>query len=158
MLLWLAIGSAALVIYAVYARPFLRGQPWAQGFFALVEPIETFLFKKSETILLARTKMLLGLLLTILTQAGNIDITPLMPLVPDNWEPILRVIWNMIPMIITVVGWFDQQLRYDTTKPVEMVALPQEKTPEQAAVVAKAEEATAEVKAIVKEEVLKAAA
>ena len=86
---------------------------------------------------MARLKMLIGLLLTLATQLGSIDITPLMPFVPDAWEPAVRVIWNMMPMTIVAIGWLDEQLRKETGKPLELVALPEQKPPEVAAVVAR---------------------
>lgn len=139
-MLWLIGGAAVVVIVlVVWVRPWLRTKPWAQGFMAWIEPIEIMLWRKSETILFARFKMIVGVLLTVLTQAGSIDITPLMPFVPDKYEGILRLAFNMLPMTLTLLGALDEQLRKDTTKPLEIVALPQIKPPEVAAAVAEAE-------------------
>lgn len=151
MLLSIAIVTAVVAVYAVYARPILREQAWAKPWFDFIEPIERRLFLKSETILMARTKMLVGMLLTLLTQLGQIDITPLMPLVPDDWEATIKVLWNFLPMVITIMGWWDEQLRKDTTKPIEVVALPEDKKadPVVAEAVAKVEEAVAVAKSTV---------
>lgn len=125
MWLWLVtVVIAALALYAIWGREWLKRQPWAQGFFAWIEPFEITLFKKSGTLLLARLKMATGGLLTLLTQLGTIDITPLMPLIDDKWEGLVKLAFNMLPLLITLVGWVDQNQRYTNTKPVELVALP----------------------------------
>lgn len=115
--------AAFVTVYVAFLRPYLRKQDWACAFFDAIEPIERVLWKKSETILFARMKIVIGLLLTLLTQAGTIDITPLMPFVPDQYEPLLKIVWNAMPMTITVIGWMDERLRKDTTKPLEVVAM-----------------------------------
>ncbi len=138
---WLAVITALAMLWSLWGRDKLKSQNWAwsNAFFAWIEPIEIALFKNSKTIFKARFLMVLGFLSTILTQAGAIDITPLMPFVPDDWEATVRVIWNMLPMTIVGIGWLDEQLRKDTTKPLEIVALPEQKPPEVAAVVARVE-------------------
>ena len=134
---WIAVVTALALVWSLWGRDKLKAQGWAAGFFAWIEPVEIVLWKNSKTIFKARLLMVLGFLSTILTQAGAIDITPIMPFVPDAWEATVRVLWNMLPMIIAGVGWLDEQLRKDTTKPLEIVALPEQKPPEVAAVVAK---------------------
>lgn len=124
-----AVLVAILLWYALSGREWLRMKPWAQGFFAFVEPIEIVLFKKSTTILFARMKVLTGVLLTMLTQLGSIDLTPLMPYVPDKYEPYVRVAFNLLPMLITVMGMADEKLRYETTKPIELVAVAEKDMP-----------------------------
>lgn len=153
ILIVLAIIASLIIWYALQGRAWLKARPWAQGFFAFIEPIEIALFRKSETILFARLKMLTGLVLTLLTQIGSIDLTPIMPFVPDGYEPIVRVAFNLLPLIITLVGWMDESLRKTTTKPIELVAVPDKvvaETPALAEAVAMAEvakfEAVAEVK------------
>lgn len=47
-----------IIIYAMWGRAWLKRQPWSQGFFDWIEPIELVLFKKSETILFARLKIM----------------------------------------------------------------------------------------------------
>jgi hypothetical protein len=122
----LVLGSL-ITIWVTIARPILLCYEWAKPFFLAIEPFELWVYKKSETILWARFKVFIGLLLTTLTQAQVIDITPLMPLVPDAWEPTIKILWGMLPMFISFLGLVDEKLRNDTTKPIELVALPEAK-------------------------------
>lgn len=126
-LIVLALISALVLWYALWGRAWLKKKPWAAGFFAWIEPIEIKLYKKSETILLARLKMLVGVLLTVLTYLGTIDLTPLMPFVPDEWEPLLKSVFNLIPLTLSLLGLIDEKLRNQTTAPVEIVAAPEAK-------------------------------
>lgn len=123
-LLILAVITGLLLWYALHGRAWLKSKSWAGGFFAWVEPIEILVFKKSETILFARLKILTGLLLMILSQVGTIDLTPIMPFVPDKYEAYVRVAFNLLPLTITAIGWMDEQLRKSVSKPIELVALP----------------------------------
>lgn len=123
-LLVLSVIIAIVLWYALQGREWLKTKSWAEGFFAWVEPIEIALYKKSETILVARLKMFAGLVVTLLTQIGSIDLTPLMPFVPEKYEPFVRVAFNAMPMIITFLGLIDERLRNGTTKPLELVAVP----------------------------------
>lgn len=123
ILLPLAILVAVLLWYAVQGREWLKSKTWATGFFAVVEPVEIALFRKSETILFARLKMLSGVALASLTLLGTIDITPLMPLVPDQYEPLVTTAFKLLPLLLTVIGWLDERLRYTTTKPIALVAV-----------------------------------
>lgn len=120
LLTFLTVGVA---FYVVWLRPLMRTTAWGAAFLDWIEPMERVLWWKSETILFARLKIVTGLLLTGLTQAGAIDITPLMPFVPDDIEPFVKFAWNMIPLTLTVMGWVDEKLRKDTTKPLEIVAM-----------------------------------
>lgn len=147
VLIILAVILAVILVlfYVLGGRAWLKKQPWAQGFFAWIEPYEIMLFKKSETILKARTQMAIGVLLTVLTQLGTIDLSPLMPFVPDKYEGLLRVTFNLLPLVLTALGWMDEKLRNTTTKPIETVALPdKDVTPAVAAAVANVKAATAE--------------
>jgi len=123
ILLPLALFVALLLFYALWGRDWMKATSWGASFLSWVEPVELFLFKKSETILVGRMLQGLGGLLTLLTQIGSIDITPLMPLVPDQYEGILRVFWNLLPMLITGLGWIVEKLRNSTTLPIEAVAV-----------------------------------
>ena len=80
--MWKWFVGAALLATMIYVmiRPVLKEQPWMAGFFRVMEPIEIALFKKSETILFARLKMLTGVLLTLLTTIGSVDMSAVMPL------------------------------------------------------------------------------
>jgi len=152
VLLFFLIVAALVAVYVVWVRKWLKTKAWAQGFFAWVEPIELFLFSKSETILWARLKQFTGVLLTFLTSMGAIDITPLMPFVPDAYEGMFRAVFNLIPLVITLVGIVDEKLRRDTTKPLALVAIPEKDiTPAVAEAIAVAEVAKVEAVAVVKE-------
>lgn len=122
-LVLLAVVTVLIALYVVWLRPMMRKTSWGASFLDWIEPVERKLWWKSETIFFARAKMFIGLLLTALTQLGTIDITPLMPFVPDQYEGVVKVAWNALPLIITVMGWVDEQLRKDTTKPLEIVAM-----------------------------------
>lgn len=124
ILVTVAVVSVLFAIYVVWGRPWMRKAPWAAPFFAWIEPIEIALWWKSETIFKARAKMALGVLLTFLAQIGTLDLTPIMPFVPDQYESTLKALFNLLPMILTVGGWVDEKLRKDTTKPLEVVAIP----------------------------------
>ena len=125
-MLIIAAAVFALIVlwYALVGRAWLKQKPWAQGFFAAIEPIEIRLYKKSETILWARLKMLVGVALTVLTYLGTIDLTPLMPFVPEDHRATLQALFNLLPMVITLVGMADEKLRNTSTRPIELVALP----------------------------------
>jgi hypothetical protein len=112
-----------LIWYAVSGRTWLKSKSWAQGFFAWIEPIEIVLYKKSETILLARAKVFVGVLLTVLTYLGTIDLTPLMPFVPDKYEALVKALFNLLPLSVSLLGLIDEKLRNQTTLPVELVAV-----------------------------------
>jgi hypothetical protein len=122
-LIGLTVATVAITVYVVWLRPLMRETRFGKWLLDHVEPIERALWMKSETILFARLKIVMGLLLTALTQMGGIDIKPLMPLVPDAYEPIVLFIWNLLPLTLTVMGWIDEKLRKDTTKPIEIVAM-----------------------------------
>ncbi len=124
ILIVLAVITGLLLWYALKGRSWLKSKPWAAGFFAWIEPFEIFLFKKSETILFARIKILTGLLLTVLTQIGEIDLSPFMPFVPEAYQHYVNAAVNALPLIISVMGWADERLRNTTTKPIELVAVP----------------------------------
>lgn len=124
ILIVLSIVTFLLLLYAVWGREWLKTKSWAVPFFERIEPIEIFLFKKSETILFARLKVLLGLVLMFLAQLGSIDLTPLMPLVPEKHRGIVLAVFNMIPLALSIIGMMDERLRNTTTKPLELVAIP----------------------------------
>lgn len=122
--LWAAIAFlTVLVVYFVWGGREAAKKRFPD-FFAKIEPIEIILWEKSETILFARLKIIAGVLLTLLTQLGTIDLTPLMPLVPEKYQGIAQVAFNALPMILTALGVIDERLRRDTGTPLEIVALP----------------------------------
>jgi hypothetical protein len=125
----LALAALVAAVYALWLRPWLKGQAWAKPFFAWVEPLEIALFKNSETILFARLKVAVGLLLAALTYMSTFDITPILPLLPEAWRPHAQAVMAMLPLILSLVGMADERLRNTTTKPLELVALPLESKP-----------------------------
>lgn len=128
MMLLLAFGLPTLLIlaYVLGGRSWLKRQPWAQGAFAKIEPVEIALWRKSETILWARFQQALGVILTLLMGIGTLDLSPLFPLLPDKykWLP------SLLPLIITVTGRIDEWNRLNTTKPIELVEVPDKAPPD----------------------------
>lgn len=120
---WLAVLTAAVAIYAVVLRPWMRDKPWADGYFRLVEPVELLFFGKSESLLWARWQQLLGLALTAAGYLGGLDYSFLMPFVDEKYHPALPA----IPMVFNLLGTLAEALRRDTTKPIEVVALPEDR-------------------------------
>lgn len=154
-LLPIALIVAVILVYALWGRDWLKAKPWAAPFFEWIEPIEVALFKKSQTILVARTLSVLGPVLTLLTQLGTVDITPLMPFVPEKHQGLVQFVWNLLPLTITGLGMIVEKLRNNTTVPIEIAALPDKalaEKPAVAEVVAKLQDVKAEAVAVVKEE------
>jgi hypothetical protein len=141
-----------LIWYAIWGRTWLKTKPWAKWFFDLIEPVERVLFKKSETILLARIKVVVGALLTLLTSLGTIDLTPIMPFVPEKYQTLVHSVFNLLPMTISLMGMIDEKLRNKVTAPIEIVALaPKDITPKVAEAVAMADSTKTEAVAAIKE-------
>ena len=124
-LIVLAVITALLLWYALQGREWLKSKSWAAPFFVWIEPIELALYKKSETILVARLKVIVGAVLTLLTQIGSIDLTPLIPFVPERHQPYVNFAINLLPLLISALGLIDEKLRNGTTKPIELVAVPE---------------------------------
>lgn len=120
----LAVITGALLWYALQGRDWLKSKPWAQGFFEWVEPFEILVFKKSQTILVARMLTGLGAILTFLTQIGSIDVTPILPLVPEKYATLVQIGFGCLPLLISGLGFIVERLRNTTTKPLELVAVP----------------------------------
>lgn len=152
-LIFFTVLVVVCVWYALQGRAWLKSKPWAQRFFAWIEPAEILLFKKSETILFARAQQVIGVLLTVLTYAGSIDLSSIKAMAP----PKIQWLFDMLPLAITALGMINEYLRNRTTKPVEVVAAPAAISPQAQAVVAAAEDATAVAVAAVKDEAAKAA-
>lgn len=130
MIIWtFAFVFAVLAFWAVWGREWLKKKPWAHGFFQMIEPVELYLWRKSETILFARLKTVVGVWLTVLAQFGQIDFAPLMPLIPERYRGVFTFVVNTIPLSLTILGLFDEKLRRETTKPLELVALKEEDVP-----------------------------
>lgn len=152
-LIGLGIFTLFVIAWVTYLRPWLRNQEWACNFFLWIEPIELLIYKKSEQYAWARWQQFLGLILTITGLFGGIDYTWLAYWTPDSIDPLLP----LIPAILNVTGTIAERLRNDTTKPIEVVALPQEKPPVVAAVVAQVEAVNEQAKEVVKEAIAEGA-
>jgi hypothetical protein len=157
-LLVLALIVALAFLYALVLRPWLKKQPWAEGFFTAIEPFEIALFKKSETILVGRLLWVGGLIVTFYDGLAvfihSLDITPVTTRIFD-WLQIPADMRNLTATaFIGIIGLIISRLRKTTTKPLELVAVPKAKvTPAAAQAMAKAEvakeqavQAVAEVK------------
>lgn len=155
----LAIITGLLLWYALQGREWLKSKSWAQGFFAWIEPAEIALFKKSETLLVARSLSGLGVVLTVLTQISTIDLTPIMPFVPEKYALYVQIAFNSMPLAITGLGAIVERLRNRTTKPIELAALPDKvvaENPKVAEAVAMADATKTEAVAVVAVEAAKA--
>ena len=147
--------AVLLTVYALWGRSWLKGTSWGARFLTWIEPFEIALYKKSETILFARLKIASGLLLAFLTNIGTIDLTPIMPFVPEKYQVWVHAAFNLMPLILSIVGWMDQSLRNRTTLPIEVVAVPEKvlaENPKVAEAVAMAQVTKVEAVAAVKEE------
>lgn len=157
----LAVFVSILMVWSLWGRDWLKARNSAatNAFFAWYEPIEVALFENSKTIFIARLKVLTGLLLTLGTQIGQIDIAPIMPFVPEAWQGSILIAWNMLPLSLSILGGLDEYLRRSTTQPTETVALTEEQKqqPEMAAALEKLDVAKA-VAVAVSETVRKEAA
>lgn len=154
ILIVLAVITGIILWFALQGRDWLKSKPWAEGFFAAIEPIEIFIYKKSETILVARSLQFLGAILTLLTWVGSIDITPIMPLVPDKYQPYVNAAMSFLPLVLNGLGAIVERLRNKTTKPIELVAVPDKvvaETPKLAEAVAMADATKVEAVAAVVE-------
>lgn len=142
VLIPLAIFVALLLWYALVGRAWLKRQAWADGFFEIIEPVEIALFKKSETILFARLLSGLGAVLTFLSQVGEINLTPIIPFVPEKYQGVVTFAVNCLPLAISFLGAIVEWLRNRTTKPIELVSVPESTaTPEVKAAIAQADAA-----------------
>lgn len=131
ILIALTVLTVIVALYVVVIRPWLRKTEWAKPFFAnpVTEWIELHLFRKSETLMWARYRMALGTTLTALQSFGAIDITPLITVLtfvlPDQYDWVAQVIATGWPMVFALAGAIAEILRRDTTKSLELVAVPE---------------------------------
>jgi hypothetical protein len=127
----LLIIAGILVLYALTIRPWLKKQPWAQGFFGKIEGIETALYKKSETVLVGRLVWLSGFIVSAYDATAefvkSLDLTPLTTRIFDalHIAPDLRPL--TVSALLTGLGLAMVKLRKATTKPLEQVAAPENK-------------------------------
>ncbi|MCS3691999.1 hypothetical protein ABIF07_001085 [Bradyrhizobium elkanii] len=132
-----AIIFAILVLYALWGRQWLKSKPWAVTFFSWIEPLEISAFKKSETILVGRLLWIGGLFVTFYDAAAtfvhSLDLTPLTTRVFD-WLQIPPDMRSLsMSAFIGILGLLINRLRKTTTKPLELVAVPDAKLPPAAA-------------------------
>ena len=150
----LAVITGLLLLYALWGREWLKTKSWAQPFFAWVEPIEIVLFRKSETILFARLKFVWGIALTDLMQLSSVNLTPLLPFIPEKHRALAEAAINSLPLLLSLLGAADEKQRLTTTKPIELVAVPDKvvaETPKLAEAVAMADATKVEAVAAVAE-------
>lgn len=150
MTIWVvAILSLIVAIYACGGRKWLKAQPWAAGFYQLpvIAWIERVFFKNSESILWGRFLQALGYTLSAIASLGGIDLTPLALVLPQGWSWVVSI----LPLVIALAGHIQVQLRLDTTKPIELVALPPNVPADVAVAAMKVEAANEQAVAIVQE-------
>lgn len=116
-----------ILLLGIYAllRDTIKKQPWSRGFYDWVEPIEAKLWLNSKTILLARLKVVTGLLLEYLTIVGNIDFSPMLPFLSEKHRGYAQTAINCTPMALTIIGLIDEKVRKTTTDPIELTKLTQ---------------------------------
>ena len=134
---------AFVALWVLWLRNWMKEKPWAAGFFAAIEPAEIYLWNKSETILWSRFLMFLGVLPPILDQIAMLNTPAIIAIVPERWTPYLS-------LSFVVAGTISEALRRATTKPLEVVALPDVLPPAVAQAVAVADVASKEAVAAVK--------
>lgn len=130
-----AVLTALVMAYATVVRPWMRNTTWGCDVLKAIEPFERWVYLKSETLLVARWHQFVGVVLSVVGFLGGIDWSLVALLTPDWIDPYLPA----MPLILNVIGTVFEALRRDSTKPIEVVALPQDKPPEVAAAVEKLE-------------------
>lgn len=138
LLLWIAVLTAIVAVLVVWVLPWLEGKP---AVMAVLDPIAIPLWKKSKSIFWARWLQLIGLgvpivqgLLQLLVFIGGIDVSPYLVIIPAEYQA-------YVFLFIYVCGQLGVWLRKETTKPLEVVALPEDKPRELQLAVAKVEAA-----------------
>jgi hypothetical protein len=120
-----------ILFYALVLRKWLVKQPWAQEFFAWIEPFEIALYKKSETVLVGRLVWFGGLIVTgydgFLAYFSSLNFEPLTTRVMDflHIPPDMRGF--TLSAFVTAIGLAIVRLRKTTTKPLELVSAPEAK-------------------------------
>lgn len=143
MLVAIIVIACLVLLYALGGRAWLKSL--LPGVFAVIEPIEIALWKKSETLLVGRALWVGGFLVTaydtLAVFAVNLDWTPLtsrlLAKVPEDMRGL--VVSGGIGLLGLLIGW----LRKRTTKPLEIVAVPEDAPREVAMEIARVENANA---------------
>lgn len=117
----------ALLVYALWARPWLKQQKFAQPFFAWIEPFERVLFKKSETILVGRLLWVGSGFVTLYDGAAqfipSLDLSPITTRVADTLHIPTDMRGLVVSAFVMGLGWVINKLRAQSSKPLELVAL-----------------------------------
>lgn len=113
----ITIFTVLLAIYVTILRPMMRNTSWGQPFLDKIEPIERVLWLKSESILWARFKLLLGTVLTILL---NTNLSPFEVFVPEKYRFIVAALPSVALALDGIIG---EWLRRDTSKPLPFVSM-----------------------------------
>jgi hypothetical protein len=157
-MLWIiAIAIVVLIIwYALAGRKWLKNKSWAQGFFAWIEPLELALYQKSETLLVGRLLWVGSTLVTIYDGLAvfvqSLDLTPLTTRIFDALHVPQDMRSLSISALVGIIGLIISWLRKRTTKPLELVAIPETKiTPAAAVAMAQADVAKDQAVAAVAE-------
>lgn len=124
----LGILIAVILWYALRGRAWLKERSWTQGFFSWIEPLEIFLYQKSETILIGRLLWLGGIVVTFYDAlaifARSLDLTPLTTRIFDFLHVPLDMRGMVTAALVTALGYLMNWMRKRVTKPVELVAIP----------------------------------
>lgn len=125
--LWIIAGASIFVAwYVIKGRTWFKTAPYLPdiGFYKFIEPIEIALWKKSETILWQRLKAALGSLGLLLPQVGAVDLNAVLPFVPEDYRLMVAAIPSVALLLDGIVG---EMLRNRTSRPLELVAVPETK-------------------------------
>lgn len=150
MALWIVALLVALVAwYVVAGRAWLQGKRWMAWLYRsrTGEWVERTFFRRSESVLWGRFLQVLGYGLTAIAGLGGIDLTPLALVLPSN----LAWLVHVAPLVISLAGHIQVQLRLATTKPIELVDLPEQVPPEVKSIVVAAEMRKDQAIAVVQE-------
>jgi hypothetical protein len=123
----LALVIAVLLWYAIKGREWLKTKPWAESFFAWIEPFEIALYRKSETILVGRLLWVGGLFVTfydsVAVFASSLDLTPVTTRIFD-WLSIPADMRGLtVSAFLGILGLLMNRLRNRTSRPIELVAV-----------------------------------
>jgi len=148
MMLWIvALLIAFVAWYVIAGRTWLLAKPWMAWLYKsrVGEWLERRFFMKSESVLWGRFLQALGYGLAALASLGGIDLTPLALVMPEKWAWTVHI----MPLVISLAGHVQVQLRMETTKPIELVNLPDNLPGDVAQVVAKTEAANEKAIAVI---------
>jgi len=132
----LIVLTTLVLVWVLWGRAWLKRQSWAwsQRFFTWIEPVEILLWGKSETVMWSRYLMLLGALPVVLDQLSLFNTPELIGLVPEQYRA-----WLMLTF--TVMGIISEIQRRLSTKPLAIVAVPDNPPVEVAVAIAQAQSA-----------------